>query len=120
MEEEKQKINDRKIYDKTLPPHNFITLELCRRKFLKKESDLELYLFDDLFENVLKEYDFKTVIVAVSYIVSRVKSHHFLDEDGKEIECLYAYFRTALLWDLKKITGQIRLSWMDDDQLLEE
>ena len=40
--------NDKKINDKTLPIHSFITMELVRRKIITDDSDFELYLYDAL------------------------------------------------------------------------
>lgn len=110
--------NNKLIYNKIqLPPHNYITLEIIvKRKFLVNVDDVELFMFDALFEEVLqKGYDFKTVLIATSYIVSKVKSNKYRNYEGEEIKNLYGYFRHALLWNLKRITGQIRLSWEEDD-----
>ena len=107
---------DTLIQDKTLPPHNFITLELVRRKFISSESDFDLYLYDALFEELLLRYDFKTIILAVNYVVTKVKlKQHFRDENGNRIENLYAYFRTSITFNLRKITNQIDFDWLDDD-----
>ena len=103
------------IQDKTLPPHNFITLELVRRKFISGESDFDLYLYDALFEELLLRYDFKTVIVATNYVATRVKQQKFCSEDGAKIENLYAYFRTSISFNLRKITNQIDFDWLNDN-----
>lgn len=114
---EESKENNKLIYNKIqIPPHNYITLEiLVKRKFLVNADDVELFMFDALFEEVLQSYDFKKVLVATSYIVSRVKLNKYRNYEGEEIKNLYGYFRHALLWNLKRITGQIRLSWEEDD-----
>ncbi len=108
--------NDKLIYDKIqLPKHNYITKNLLiKRKFIK-EDDIETFMYDALFEELLQQYDFQIIIVTASYVISKIKSNKFRDEDGKEIECLYAYFRHSLTWNLKRLTGQIRLSWEEDD-----
>ena len=103
------------IQDKTLPPHNFITLELVRRKFISGESDFDLYLYDALFEELLLRYDFKTIIVATNYVVTKVKHQRFCDEEGSKIQNLYAYFRTSISFNLRKITNQIDFDWLNDN-----
>lgn len=103
------------IQDKTLPPHNFITLELVRRKFISGESDFDLYLYDALFEELLLRYDFKTIIVATNYVATKIKNQKFCSEDGAKIENLYAYFRTSITFNLRKITNQIDFDWLNDD-----
>lgn len=107
--------NDKLIKDKTLPSHNYITLELVRRKFITTESDFDLYLFDSLFEELMLHYEFKTIIVATNYVVTKVKQHKFCDENGNRIENLYAYFRTSILFNLRKITNELDLGWLTDD-----
>ena len=101
--------------DKTLTKHHYITLELVRREFISSESDFDLYLYDALFEELLLRYDFKTIIVAVNYIATKVKNQKFLDEEGAKIENLYAYFRTSITFNLRKITNQIDFDWLNDD-----
>ena len=101
--------------DKTLPNHHYITLELLRRNFISGESDFDLYLYDALFEELLLRYDFKTVIVATNYVATRVEQQKFCSEDGAKIENLYAYFRSSITFNLKKITNQIDFDWLNDD-----
>ena len=101
--------------DKTLPVHNFITLELVRRKFITDESEFELYLYDSLFEELLLRYEFKTVIIATNYLISKLRQHNMTDENGNRIENIYAYFNKSIRFNLKKISGELFIDWMDDD-----
>ena len=66
---EESKENNKSIYNKIqLPPHHYITLELLvKRKFLVNTDEVELFMFDALFEEVLQSYDFKTVLIVSSY-----------------------------------------------------
>lgn len=102
--------------DTTLPSHNFITLELVRRKFISGGSDFELYLYDALFEELLLRYDFKTIIVATNYIVTKMKQHNFCDENGNRLENILSYFLKSIRFNLKKISGELFIDWMDDDE----
>lgn len=110
--------NDKLIYDKIqIPKHNYITKNLLiKRKFIN-EDDIETFMYDALFEELIvqQQYDFKIVLLAASYVISKIKSQKFRDEDGKEIECLYAYFRSSIIWDLKRLTGRVDMGWLDDD-----
>lgn len=107
---------DKLIQDKTLPPNNFITNELVRRHFISSDDKFTLYMYDYLFEQLLLHYDFKTIIVATNYVVTKVKKQKFSDEDGNKIENLYAYFRTSITFNLRKITNQIDydFDWLND------
>lgn len=98
-----------------LPKHNYITSHLLiKRKFIN-EDDIETFMYDALFEELLRQYDFKTIIIASSYIISKVKSQNFLDQDNNPVRSKYAYFRSSIIWDLKKLTGQVDMGWLDDD-----
>lgn len=108
--------NDKLIYDKIqLPKHNYITLNLLIKRKFVKEDDIETFMYDALFEELLQQYDFQIIIVTASYVISRIKSNKFFDQDGHPVRNRYAYFRHSLTWNLKRLTGQIRLSWEEDD-----
>lgn len=99
--------------DKTLPVHNFITLELVRRKFVSEEFDM--YIYDALFEELLLRYDFKIVIVATNYVVSKMKKSNFCDENGDKIENRIAYFASSVRFNLKKLSGELYIDWFEED-----
>ena len=104
---------DKLTNDKTLPAHNFVTMELVRRKIITDDSDFELYLYDALFEELLFRYEFKTVIVCTNYVITHMKENNFLDEHGNPIENIYAYFASSIRFNLKKITSEF--SWEEDN-----
>jgi len=108
-----KKSKDKLINDKTLPTHNFITMELVRRKIVTDESDFELYVYDALFEELLLRYEFKTVVVVTNYVITRIKNQKFCDEHGNAIENLYAYLSSAIRFNLKKITYEF--SWDEEN-----
>ena len=103
------------INDKTLPAHNFITYEMCRRHFIKDDDEFEKYLYDALFEELLLRYEFKTVIIATNYLISKLRLHNMTDENGNRIENVYAYFSKSIKFNLKKISGELYIDWMDED-----
>ncbi len=100
---------------KTLPPHNFITKELIRRKFITDDSDFDLYLWDALFEEFLQRFEFKVVLICTGYTISCIKRNHFKDEGGRDIECLLAYFKVALRSNIKQYTTPVYIDWLNDD-----
>lgn len=113
MKERRNKLDDKE--DKTLPPHNFITLELVRRKFITDDSDFELYLWDALFQEMFQRFEFKVVLICTGYTISCIKRNHFKDENGNGIDCLFAYFKVALYHNIHKYTTPVHIDWMDDD-----
>ena len=96
MKKEETIENDTRYIDKTPKKHHFFTLELVRRKLIAGDNEFDLCLFDSLFEDVLRYYEFKTVLIATSYAISCIKRNKFKDEEGQDIECLYAYIKVSL------------------------
>lgn len=88
--------NNKDKIDKTL---NVITKELIRRKFIT-ESDLDLYRYDDLFNELLNNYEYKRVIIITNYIIRNWKSNKGLDEDLKDINNKFAYFKKSIINNL--------------------
>ena len=101
-------LNNDKI-DKT---NHQITEELIKRKFISKD-DLDIYKYNNLFENVLNEYDYMDVVVCCNYILSKWKKNNGLDENDDEIENKFAYFRASLLNNLNR--KNIEIDWLNDD-----
>ena len=99
--------------DKT--PHHIFTLELIRRKLIAGDNEFDLCLFDSLFEDILRYYEFKTCILAVSYTISCIKRNKLKDEEGQLIECLFAYFKVALDSNLRKLTTPVHIDWFSGD-----
>lgn len=97
----------------TLPVHNFITLELVRRKFISDDDEFEKFLYDALFEELLLRYEFKMVLIATNYVVTKMKQHNFCDENGNRIENRLAYFSKSIKFNLKKISGELYIDWLD-------
>lgn len=112
-EDTREKIQDK--VDKTPLPHSFFTLELIRRKLITGDSEFDLYLWDSLFQEMLRHFEFRVVLVCVGYTISCIKRNNFKDEEGNDIECLYAYFKVALLSNIKRYTRSVYIDWFEDD-----
>lgn len=101
-------INTKKQIDKVDKHFNPITMELIVKKYLK-EDDLELYKYDNFINEMLEEYEYREVIMAVNYIIQKWKLNKGLDENGELITNQYGYFKSALESNLRKITQDIEL-----------
>ena len=44
-----------------------------------------------------------------------MKQHNFCDENGNRIESIFAYFATSIRFDLKKLSGELYINWLEDD-----
>ena len=99
--------NKKDKIDKTFNP---ITNELIKRKFID-EYDLELYKYDNLFIELLDEYDYKQVIMVTDYVISKWKDNKGLDEEENNINNKFSYFKAAVINNLIKINTEIELDW---------
>lgn len=112
-EDTREKIQDKE--DKTpLPGHTIFTKELIRRKLIVDASEFDLYLWDSIFQDLLQHYEFRVVLICTGYTISCLKRNGLKDEEGKPIESLYAYFKVALLANIKRYTRPVYIDWLDE------
>lgn len=102
-------LNTNKLIDKsdksssTDVRHNYLTLELINMNYITSEDNSSFY-FDDLFKEYLKNgYSYKKLLICIHYIVSKVLSRNFIDDNGNKIENKFGYFKTALEFNLLKL-----------------
>ncbi len=122
---QEQKNNNKKDkLDKTLEQsselisHNLITKELIRRNYIT-EDDSSSFLFDDLFEELMKEgHNYKDLLIMSNYIISRTKERNFKDENDNDIQNKYGYFKYSLLSNIKKFEN-VSDSLYEDDELFD-
>lgn len=95
--------NKKDKIDKTFNP---ITNELIKRNFIE-EYDFELYKYDDLFIELLNEYEYKDVIKVCNYIIGKWKDNKGFDEDNNKIDNKFSYFKSAMINNLIKINQEI-------------
>ncbi len=99
--------NNKDKIDKTFNP---ITNELIKRNFIEK-YDFELYKYDDLFIELLNEYEYKDVIKVCNYIIGKWKDNKGFDEDNNKIDNKFSYFKSAMINNLIKINQEIDFDW---------
>ena len=75
--------------------HNRLTLELIDSGYIN-ENDIQIFYYDDLFENLLKENTYRDLIQIVHYIVPRVINRNFKDEDCNLIKNKFGYFKNSI------------------------
>ena len=101
-----------KIQENT-PRCTIFTKELIRRKILVDPSEFEIELFDSIFKELLMYYEYRVILFCCSYTISAIKKNNFKDEENKPIESLYAYFRTALISNIKRYTRSVDIDWLE-------
>ena len=83
-----------------------MTLELVNTKYIN-EDDNQIFYYDNLFENLLKDKDLMTII---HYIVPRVISRKFCDEGGSLIDNKFGYFKNSIMNNINKLLNT-ELEW---------
>ena len=73
-----------------------LTLDLIKNNYIDID-DTQIYYYDNLFDDLLKEgHSYKKLIIMTHYIVSRVVSNQFIDEDGYEVKNKFGFFKGAI------------------------
>lgn len=99
--------------------HNDLTLELIRLGYVS-DNDMSSIRYDDLFRDYLSQgRSYRELYIATNYIVSRVVGNDFLDEDGKEINDRYNYFKKSLKSNFIKLDN-IPEKLFHDNELSQE
>ena len=92
---------------------NPIINELVKRCFIDY-SDLDLYRYDELFDELLCQYEYKQVITVVSYVIGKWNCNKGVDEDMNSISNKFSYFKTSVINNLVRMNKDIVMSWEDD------
>ena len=77
-----------------------LTANLIDRKLIKA-NDTELYKYNDLFEEVLIEYDYNLVCKVINYVIARMKNNADIDDK-------FNYFKASLLSNLDSQTTEYK------------
>ena len=94
--------------------HNRLTLELINTGYISKE-DLQLYYYDDFFEDLLNQgHSYRELITVFNYVVSRVIKRNFLDEEGCEIKNKLGYLKNSINSNLNKLNNMPDELYSDD------
>lgn len=95
--------------------HSILTKELIRRNYID-ENDSSSFLFDDLFNQLIKEgYQYKDLLIMSNYVVSRIKERNFKDDNGNDIQNKYGYFKSSLISNINKFENIPENIYLDDD-----
>ena len=95
--------------DKMLNP---LTKELIKKDFISI-TDLDIYRYDDLFNDLLQNYEYRDLCQFTSYILKKWSEIKGLDEEGNEITNQFAYFKNSLMNNIDKIKNP-KYEWDDE------
>ena len=99
--ESKKKQSDK--YDKSASTDNSKFLnEFIKCGYITIE-DLDIQSYYELFNDVKQKYSSIDIYTSIHYIISKVKSNKFKDENGEDITNKFGYFNNALINNLDKL-----------------
>ena len=98
--------------------HNILTLELINRGYINEE-DIQVFYYDDLFKELLQNNSYKDLVQIIHYIVPRVVSREFKDEDGNYIKNKFGYFKNAIIVNINRLNIDADDLWDNRDDLIE-
>lgn len=101
--------NSSYVYDNN---YSQLTNDLVKRGYID-QNDTEKVYYDNLFNEVLLDNDFKDIVIISHYVVSRVVGRKFRDEDNNIIENKFGYYKEALLSNIRKFKNN-ELIWDDE------
>lgn len=92
--------------------HNILTNELISRKYISND-DLQIVYYDNLFNDLIKKYNFSDLVVITHYIIPRVVSRNFVDENDNPIKNKFGYFKSAILNNIDKLINN-EIEWDEE------
>lgn len=95
----------------------FLTEYIVEWDFIKI-NDINLFGYNDYLTKLLKENkdDSKLVIKVVAYVVKRIKSNKYLDEEGDKILNLLTYFIGSVNNNLQMLRNRENINLWDFDE----
>ena len=94
--------------------HNQLTRELINSKYIDA-NDSQITSYDKLFDYLLINNSYQDLIKIVKYIVPRVISRGFKDENGKYITNKFGYLKNAINSNIDKLNSYSRDELWDYD-----
>lgn len=91
---------------------NSLTKIIIKENYIS-EYDAELFKYNNLFEELIKKYDYEVILKITWYIIRHTDGNNFLDEEGNVIENKFGYFKTSMLNNINKLINN-EVKWNDD------
>ena len=98
--------------------HNILTLELINREYID-ENDIQIFYYDDLFKELLKDNSYKELVKIIHYIIPRVIDRQFKDEDGNYIKNKFGYLKNAIISNINRLNIKEDDLWENRDDLID-
>ena len=81
-----------------------------------KDDDEQIPLYDSLFNKMVNEGNsYVDIYSAIHYIVPRVMSRQFIDDEGKEIKNRFGYLKSSIESNIRKLNSYNEELYPEDD-----
>jgi len=101
--------------DKTNFKHKPLVNELIRLDYIKEDDEQKIF-YDSFFDKLINNgKTYVDIYSAIHYIVPKVTSRNFIDEDGNEIKNRFGYLKTSIESNIKKFESYEEELYPDDD-----
>ena len=81
-----------------------------------KDDDEQIPLYDSLFNKMVNEGNsYVDIYSAIHYVVPRVMSRQFIDEEGKEIKNRFGYLKSSIESNIRKLNSYNEELYPKDD-----
>ncbi len=76
---------------------------------------MQLYQYDDFFEELLKDNSYRELIRVFNYVTSKVMERDFIDEEGYEIKNKFGYLKSSMISNINRFKNMPDELYSDDD-----
>ena len=94
--------------------HKALINELIREGYISEDDD-QIILYDSLFNKFINNgYSYTDLYSSIHYIVPKVISRNFIDEEGNDINNKFGYFKASIESNFRRFENDEEL-WPEDD-----
>ena len=94
---------------------NSLTKIIIKENYIS-EYDAELFKYNNLFEELIKKYDYEVILKITWYIICHITDNKFLDEEGNLIENKFGYFKNSIYNNINnEIKWNYDIGWLEDE-----
>lgn len=104
-----KKQNDKEDKEK----HNILTLDLIKKGYIQND-DIQSFFYDDLFDELCRQYSYQDLIKISHYIIEKVIDRNFKDENNNIIDNKFRYFKSSMFNNIDKLESLEEIDWDDD------
>ena len=98
---------------------NMITKSLIKKHYID-EDDSSIFRYNDFFEELLENgHSYRELLDDCSYVISKVQSRNYLDENGNQIKDKFNYLKSSILARISRLNylneESEEYDWLNDD-----